>query len=281
MRKIGITLSILLVLGVVLFVLFAPEFADAPTLPPAQTYEEVLEENNEVEVEQEQEVAVSVSEEPAEVVEVVKEEQDVEETHESSALGEVEEVVESVNLAVPFTSQAPHANWDMPYQEACEEASVIMVDAFYRGVREGEMDKDEVDAVLLEMVAFEETQLGFTPDMTAEETVAFITAGFGYEAEVLENPTGEALKDHMRAGRPVIVPAAGQQLGNPYFTPPGPVYHMLVLRGFTKTQFITNDPGTRRGEAYLYDIDTIMTAMHDWNGGDVEHGNKVAIIIYP
>src|SRR3989344_4989971 len=31
-----------------------------------------------------------------------------------------------VNLPVPFTSQAPHANWDMPYQEACEEASALM-----------------------------------------------------------------------------------------------------------------------------------------------------------
>src|SRR3989344_7954888 len=25
-----------------------------------------------------------------------------------------------VNLAVPFTSQAPTGNWDLPYQEACE-----------------------------------------------------------------------------------------------------------------------------------------------------------------
>ncbi|MCR4279964.1 MAG: hypothetical protein NUV82_00890, partial [Candidatus Komeilibacteria bacterium] len=35
------------------------------------------------------------------------------------------------NLDVPFMSQAPHANWDLPYQEACEEASLIMVDYFW------------------------------------------------------------------------------------------------------------------------------------------------------
>src|SRR3989344_4828168 len=31
-----------------------------------------------------------------------------------------------VNLKVPFTSQAPTGNWDLPYQEACEEASALM-----------------------------------------------------------------------------------------------------------------------------------------------------------
>ena len=37
------------------------------------------------------------------------------------------------NLAVPFQPQAPFANWDMPYQEACEEASLIMADAYFAG----------------------------------------------------------------------------------------------------------------------------------------------------
>jgi len=35
---------------------------------------------------------------------------------------------ESYNLGVPFTSQAPEANWQIPFKEACEEASVLMVD---------------------------------------------------------------------------------------------------------------------------------------------------------
>src|SRR5690554_5866511 len=37
------------------------------------------------------------------------------------------EVPAEINLAVPFTSQAPTANWDMPFQEACEEAAALMV----------------------------------------------------------------------------------------------------------------------------------------------------------
>ena len=33
----------------------------------------------------------------------------------------------SLLLEVPFTSQAPFGNWDEPYQEACEEAVMLML----------------------------------------------------------------------------------------------------------------------------------------------------------
>jgi len=35
-------------------------------------------------------------------------------------------LLSEINLPVPFTPQAPHANWAMPYKEACEEASALM-----------------------------------------------------------------------------------------------------------------------------------------------------------
>ena len=56
---------------------------------------------------------------------------------------------------------------------------------------------------------------------------------------------------------------------------------MLVVRGFTSDgKFITNDPGTYRGEGYQYDFDTVMNAIHDWNGGEeITQGKKVALIV--
>jgi hypothetical protein len=105
---------------------------------------------------------------------------------------------------------------------------------------------------------------------------------YGYEkAEVVEDPSVEDLKKHIVAGYPVIVPTAGRMLGNPNFTGEGPLYHALVLKGFTETTFVTNDPGTRRGADYQYDFETVMNAMHDWNGGDVENGAKVVVVVYP
>src|SRR3990167_747254 len=38
-----------------------------------------------------------------------------------------------VNLDIPFTSQAPHLNWDQPYQDFCEEASILMAVQYVHG----------------------------------------------------------------------------------------------------------------------------------------------------
>lgn len=34
-------------------------------------------------------------------------------------------------LPVPYTSQAPYAYWGQPWQDACEETSILMVDKYY------------------------------------------------------------------------------------------------------------------------------------------------------
>ena len=76
----------------------------------------------------------------------------------------------------------------------------------------------------------------------------------------------------MSRGSLVLVPAFGQILGNPYFTPPGPATHMLVIRGYDETtkEFITNDPGTRRGEGYRYSYAALVRAIRDYPTGDHE-----------
>lgn len=186
-----------------------------------------------------------------------------------------------INLAVPFTSQAPHANWDFPYQEFCEEASAYMVWLYYEGYSSGQVDVAVADAHLLEMKEAEERLLGTYLDTTAEQTSAFIKAFYGLNAYTVENPTIEDLKAQLSKGFPVIVPAAGRELGNPNFSGEGPLYHMLVLRGYTQDVWITNDPGTRHGQGYIYDIDVIMNAMGDWNDGDPAHGASIVIFVEP
>ncbi len=186
---------------------------------------------------------------------------------------------DSINLAVPFTPQAPHANWDQPYQDACEEASSAMVNYFYAGKT---FTPEVADREILGLVAWEDKNFGNNRDTNAEQTADFIRRYYGYKrVEVIENPTVDDIKQHIAAGRPVILPMYGRTLANPYFTPPGPTYHMLVVKGYTKDKFITNDPGTRRGADYLYSFDVLMNANHDWNGGDVEKGRKVMIVAYP
>ena len=261
----------------------------APVLPEAVGYEEIVQP---VEEQMDEKIEVLPNEEePTDVEEPVIEEEPEEPAEEvvddtpvvEEEPGVEEEVVfpASLNLAVPFTSQAPHGNWDEPYQEACEEASVYMVHAYFEGVPEGRIPADTADLDLLKIVAFEEELFGYYEDTTAEKTGVFAELMFGHTYRLIEDPTVDQIKAELVAGRPVIVPAAGRLLGNPYFTAPGPIYHMLVIRGYTQDdQFIVNDPGTSRGESFLYDFDTLLYALHDWNnGGEINQGRKVVIVL--
>ncbi len=55
---------------------------------------------------------------------------------------------------------------------------------------------------------------------------------------------------------------------------------MLVIKGYTKdSMIITNDPGTRKGHNYLYDVSTLYNAVHDWNAVDIQSGAKVIIVV--
>ncbi len=181
------------------------------------------------------------------------------------------------NLKIPFTSQAPHANWDMPYQEACEEASILMSLWFING--DEAKTKEEADAAILELVAWQEATFGYYKDTTVEETLHVMHDRFGLtDAYSIDDPTIEQIQNAIALGYPVIVPAAGRHLDNPNFTGEGPLYHMLVIRGYTETEFITNDPGTRRGEQFRYNKEHLMSVIHDWNGGDVDNGKRAVII---
>lgn len=214
-------------------------------------------------------------------VDVVTEPQpDITPTDEAETIAE-DALPATYNLAVPFTSQAPSGNWALPYQEACEEASIYMVTEYYKGTPSGKIDPTAAGEAINKIVDFENTFLGFYFDTTVAETASVVDSYFGYHTRTINNPTIEDIKRQIADNRPVIVPAAGRELGNPNFSGVGPLYHMLVIKGYTADKFITNDPGTRNGENYGYDFDVIMEAMGDWNGGDPAHGAKKILVITP
>ncbi len=162
---------------------------------------------------------------------------------------------------VPFTSQAPFGNWDPPYDEACEEASMLMVARF---IENKGITSDQADQVITDLAKWESDN-GYTIDITAEETVDVFKQYFGYNSKVSTDTSIARIKKELAQDNLIIIPAAGRMLGNPYFSGAGPVYHMLVITGYTDTTFITNDPGTRRGDGYEYDQNVIINAIHDWD----------------
>ncbi len=186
-----------------------------------------------------------------------------------------------VNLAVPFLSQAPKQNWDMPYQEACEEASLIMVNAYFVDNTKA-FTPDTGDRAILDLVAFEEAQ-GLSVDITAAEAATLIPKYFSKrKARVIQNPTITQIREYLAKGIPVIAAADGKALKNPNFRNGGPPYHMLVIKGYLPDgRWIANDPGTRKGADYIYDREILFKAIRDWNGGDVPRGTPSIIIMEP
>ncbi|MBL7022347.1 C39 family peptidase [Patescibacteria group bacterium] len=194
-----------------------------------------------------------------------------------STIIELHELPLEFNLDIPFMVQAPNGNWDLPYQEGCEEAVIIMLNYY---LEEEELNRELADKEILDLVKWQEDNRGKYKDTTIAETANIVEKYYGYNTEILYNPSIEDIKQEIVKGNPVIAPFYGRALNNPNYSGEGPLYHMMVIKGYTNNKFITNDPGTKKGKDYMYDYNTIMTAMHDWNNGDVESGQKSVFIIF-
>ena len=183
---------------------------------------------------------------------------------------------------VPFTPQAPHANWDAVHKETCEEASALMAARYAKGERSAIISPDEAEAELQRIIVWERDQFGYFEDTNVEETARILKDFYGLlDVSVRYDFALEDIKKEVGQGKLVIVPAAGRRLGNPFYTPPGPLYHMLVVIGYTRDKIITNDPGTKRGLGFRYDNDVFFGAIHDWTGNKdtIESGKKAMIVV--
>jgi Peptidase_C39 like family len=186
-----------------------------------------------------------------------------------------------LNLPIPFTSQAPTGNWDLVHNEDCEEASSLMANAYLTGNTNTTLPAAEVETQMNNLNAWEDSHLGYHLDTTAEETAQMIEGFYGLQAKVYGDYTLQDIKDQLNLHHVVILPVNGQIIGNPNYTAPGPIYHMLVVRGYTSSGLITNDSGTRRGLNYPYNFETLHNAGADWdhNTNTIDQNKKVMIVV--
>jgi len=206
-------------------------------------------------------------------VEATKKEVDV--------LDSIEEIKKEINLDIPFTSQAPTTNWEQPYQDACEEASILMVDYYYS--EEKLPKKEEIENILKEMVNWQEKNWEGHFNLSVNKVQELVKYFFGYTTEIIKDLDIEKIETYLDNGIPVIVPANGKELDNPNFSNGGPEYHMLVIKGYTKENFITNDPGTRNGFNFVYTKENLLHSIADWDTkkSHTNMGFKNGLIILP
>ena len=187
------------------------------------------------------------------------------------------ELPSEVRLEVPFTSQAPLENWMMPYQDACEEATILMALRYAEGKSIESAEEAAEDLRLL--ASWNVEMYGDSVDESIEEVQELLQyMERSLSTRILVNPTIEDLQRELAQENIVIVPHIGWQMDNPYFRP-GVLYHMLVLTGYDdQGNFITNEPGTQRGKSHRYPFGRIMNAMHDLND-PLEEGRKAVLVV--
>ncbi len=171
------------------------------------------------------------------------------------------EIPAKLELDVDFAPQAPYGNWDVFHDEACEEASIVVASKYFlnQPLNEAIMDQE-----LYKLDAWEKDH-GYKIDLSAQEAADVIKAYFNLPAKVVDDVNVDRIKYELSLGNLVIVPAAGRELNNPYFRTPGPIYHMLVIKGYNSSEFITNEVGTKRGDGFRYKYQVLIDAVHDWD----------------
>ena len=184
-------------------------------------------------------------------------------------------------LPVPFTPQAPTANWDTLHNEACEEASAIMSEAYFSGMTDVTLKPDFVEQEIAKITQWEQDHFGYYLDVNSEEAAQMISGVYGLKAKVVSGFNEDEIKKELAENHLVLSPTNGKLLGNPNFRSPGPPYHMLVIKGYDGDEFIANDPGTRKGLNYPYSFATLYKANGNFNHGthevDTSQKNIIAV----
>jgi len=155
------------------------------------------------------------------------------------------QLAQEINLDIPFTSQAPHRNWELPYKEFCEEASSLMAISYVTG--QTIPNADFANAKMLEIKAFEEKRFGYYEDTTAEETAIILKEFYKYpKVKIVANPSITDIKTALSQSKAVIVPAAGRKLAA---LPVHPRLGVMLRRGGELGLELLGDVGTAHGPA--------------------------------
>lgn len=170
---------------------------------------------------------------------------------------------------IPFVVQSPLAEWANPiFQGACEETAALMVAGWLEG--KSTISPTEAREELTKMSRFTQTRYGHFYDLSAADTARLLRDYFGIESvELKYDITVGDIRLALAEGAVMIIHVNGQKLKNPYFVPPGPPDHTIVVFGYDAAtgDFITHDPGTRRGENFRYHESVLAVALRDYPTG--------------
>jgi len=185
----------------------------------------------------------------------------------------------TVILQVPFSTQAPNNNWSR--NEDCEETSITMANAFLTGTTEDKIPVDAAQQSIDNLKSWEQKNLGYNANTGSGATTKMAEGAFNLKVNQIQNFTEADLKTALENKTPILLPIDAQILGNTQYANGGPLYHMIVIRGFKGDTFIVNDPGTDNGDGNEYPFSVLQKASADWSNTKqaIDFTRKIALII--
>ena len=185
----------------------------------------------------------------------------------------------TVILQVPFSAQAPTNDWSR--NEDCEETSITMANAFIGGNTEDKLPADAAQNAINNLKAWENSNLGYNANTGVDATTKMAEGAFNLKITQIQNFTEADLKTALSNNYPILLPINAKLLDNAQYANGGPVYHMIVIRGFKGDTFIVNDPGTDSGDGNQYPFSVLQNASADWNNvtQKIDPTRKFALVV--
>lgn len=169
----------------------------------------------------------------------------------------------ATRLDVPF----------VPSATSSHEAALLMADGYYRGIS-GKLT-DEIAARAMDQLQKAEESVTSTPLSLAAQDISNLFIHVMQVQDIVVAPLDSVDQIHrsLAAGFPVIVPVSGLARN--------PAYHAIIVTGYENNSMIVNDPTLADGMNMLVSENDLVSAAHDWNGGDTAHGKPVVLVEIP
>ncbi|MCP4524135.1 MAG: hypothetical protein GY828_08005 [Candidatus Gracilibacteria bacterium] len=180
------------------------------------------------------------------------------------------------NLEVNFYPQSPFGKWGPIFNDTCEEASALLA---FNYITSSPQTRIEFRDELLGMVDWQNKTFGNYKHTNVAQTAQMLEEYLGFKNyEIIDNPTVDEVKNVINNGNIMIAPFYAKHM-NPNYLNGGPNYHFMVIKGYTQTDFITHDVGTKYGKDYRYSQEIIMERIHDYHPDDMTLGDKKIIVL--
>ena len=186
-------------------------------------------------------------------------------------------------IRTAFIPQSPEKNWDQPWQDACEEASLLNVYFYYQ---EQKPDIPQMLSAFQKLFDYQQEKK-WTHDINLTQMATMSADLWGYQTKIVENPSLDDIKTTISQNIPVIATANGKTLfkENKNFKNGGPWYHSLVILGYDddQQQFIVHDVGTRLGAYFHYSYQILLESIHDLAPShkkeDIDQGSSRVLLL--